>query len=156
MKINLNLLPINIDEKVTIPKEFYMGSSIKDLSDVNVKGIIKYNLSDEVEIILDVDGIMLLNDAITNEPIKYPFSIKIDEILTENDANNEKYYEKSQNTLDKLEFLWENIVLEVPIRLTNSSGVNLKGNGWELNSKKDDDGIDPRFEKLNDIFKGGE
>lgn len=156
MKINLNLLPINIDEKVTIPKEFYMGSSIKDLSEVNVKGIIKYNLSDEVEIILDVDGTMLLNDAITNEPIKYPFSIKIDEILSENDANNEKYYEKSQNTLDKLEFLWENIVLEVPIRLTNSSGVNLKGNGWELNSKKDDDGIDPRFEKLNDIFKGGE
>ena len=156
MKINLNLLPINIDEKVTIPKEFYMGSSIKDLSEVNVKGIIKYNLSEEVEIILDVDGIMLLNDAITNEPIKYPFSIKIDEILSENDANNEKYYEKSQNTLDKLEFLWENIVLEVPIRLTSSAGAKLKGEGWELNSEKKDDGLDPRFEKLNELFKGGE
>ena len=92
MKINLNLLPINIDEKVKIPEGFYENTSIKSLSDVYVKGIIKYNLSDEIEIILDVNGEMILNDAITNEPINYPFFIKIDEILTENDANNEKYF----------------------------------------------------------------
>lgn len=69
MKINLNLLPINIDEKVKIPEGFYENTSIKSLSDVYVKGIIKYNLSDEIEIILDVNGEMILNDAITNEPI---------------------------------------------------------------------------------------
>ena len=156
MKINLNLLPISIDEQVEIPKDFYENTSIKDLSSINVSGIIKYNLSEEIEIILDVDGEMVLSDAITNEPIKYPFSIKIDEILDKNDVNNEKYYEKSQNTLDKLEFLWENIVLEVPIRLTSSAGAKLKGEGWELNSEKKDDGLDPRFEKLNELFKGGE
>lgn len=156
MKINLNLLPINIDEKVKIPEEFYKSTSIKSLSDVYVNGVIKYNLSDEIEIILDVNGEMTLSDAITNEPVKYPFSIKIDEILTENDANNEKYFEKSQNILDIIEFLWENIVLEVPIRVTNTTGVHLKGQGWELNSEKKDDGLDPRFEKLNELFKGGE
>ncbi len=156
MKINLNLLPITLDEMVEIPKDFYEDTSIKDLSLVDVKGIIKNNLSDEIEIILDVSGYMILIDAITNEDVKYPFSIKIDEILTENDINNQKYYEKKQNTLDKLEFLWENIVLEVPIRVTASAGVNLKGEGWELNSKNNDDGLDPRFEKLNELFKGGE
>ena len=26
----------------------------------------------------------------------------------------------------------------------------------ELNSKNEDDGLDPRFEKLNELFKGGE
>ncbi len=156
MKVNLNLLPFNLDEKIKIPSDFYKNTSIKDLSEVKVKGIIKYNLSDEIEIILDVNGEMILNDAITNDPIKYPFSIKIDEILDENDANNEKYFEKSQNILDIIEFLWENIVLEVPIRVTSSTGVNLKGEGWELNSKNEDDGLDPRFEKLNELFKGGE
>lgn len=50
---------------------------------------------------------------------------------------------KSQNMLDIIEFLWENIVLEVPIRVTGSAGVNMKGNGWELNSKNEDDGLDP-------------
>ena len=67
-----------------------------------------------------------------------------------------KYFEKNQNILDIIEFLWENIVLEVPISYTNASGTHLSGQGWELNSKNEDDGLDPRFEKLNELFKGGE
>ncbi len=156
MKINLNVLPIKLDEYIDLPKEYYENTSIKELSKIYVNGIVKYNLSDEIEINLDVKGHMILIDAVTNEDIKYPFSIKIEEILTENDTNHEKYYEKSQNTLDKLEFLWENIVLEVPISVTSSSGINLKGDGWELNSSNSEDELDPRFEKLNELFKGGE
>lgn len=37
---------------------------------------------------------MFLTDAITNEQVKYPFSIQIDEILEENDENYAKYFEK--------------------------------------------------------------
>ena len=156
MKINLNLLPVEIDTIVKIPEDFYLKTSIKNLSDVKVKGIIKYNASDEVVVNLDVDGVMELNDAVTNELINYPFSFKIDENLEENEENCAKYLEKSQNILDIIEFLWENIVLEVPIRVTNLTDAHLKGNGWELNSKEDNDGVDPRFEKLNELFKGGE
>ena len=136
MKINLNLLPVNINEEFTIPEEFYKDTSIKFLSKVKVSGIIKYNAADEIAINLDVSGKMKLNDAITNELIEYPFSIQIDDILEENDENIAKYFEKSQNILDIIEFLWENIVLEVPIRVTNTTGVHLKGKGWELNSEK--------------------
>ena len=119
MKINLNLLPKVFDEDIIIPEDFYKGTSIKDLSKVKVVGSIKYNVIDEVVIDLDVSGEMLLIDAITNEPIKYPFSIKILENLAEIDENDAKYLEKSKNILDIIEFLWENIVLEVPIRITN-------------------------------------
>ena len=156
MKINLNLLPKVFDEDIIIPEDFYKGTSIKDLSKVKVVGSIKYNVIDEVVIDLDVSGGMLLIDAITNEPIKYPFSIKILENLAEIDENDAKYLEKSKNILDIIEFLWENIVLEVPISYTNASGTHLSGQGWELNSKNEDDGLDPRFEKLNELFKGGE
>ena len=156
MKLNLNLLPIKINDTFLIPENFYENTSIKGLDEVKVNGIIKYNAADEIQINLDVNGDMELIDAVTNEPIKYPFSFQIDEILEENDENLTKYFEKSQNILDIIEFLWENIVLEVPIRVTGSAGVNMKGNGWELNSKNEDDGLDPRFEKLNELFKGGE
>ena len=156
MKINLNLLPKVFDDDIIIPECYYDGTSIKDLSKIKVVGVVKYNVIDEVVIDLDVSGEMILIDAITNEPIKYPFSIKILENLAEIDENDAKYLEKSQNTLDIIEFLWENIVLEVPIRVTNTTGVHLKGQGWELNSEKKDDGLDPRFEKLNELFKGGE
>ena len=156
MKLNLNLLPIKIDDTFIIPENFYKNTSIKGLDEVKVNGTIKYNAADEIQINLDVNGNMKLIDAVTNELIKYPFSFQIDEILEENDENLTKYFEKSQNILDIIEFLWENIVLEVPIRVTGSAGVNMKGNGWELNSKNEDDGLDPRFEKLNELFKGGE
>ena len=156
MKLNLNLLPIKINDTYLIPESFYENTSIKGLDEVKVDGVIKYNAADEIQINLDVNGTMKLIDAVTNEPIKYPFSFQIDEILEENDENLTKYFEKSQNILDIIEFLWENIVLEVPIRVTNLTNAHLKGNGWELNSKEDNDGVDPRFEKLNELFKGGE
>ena len=155
MKINLNLLPKVFDEDIIIPDDYYKGTSIKDLSKVKVVGSIKYNVIDEVVIDLDVSGEMLLIDAITNEPIKYPFSIKILENLAEIDENDAKYLEKSKNILDIIEFLWENIVLEVPIRVTKTDKPNkTKGDGWELYdefSKKDD----PRLECFRTLLDEG-
>lgn len=145
--INLNVLPIEIDDFYEIPREFYENTSIVELSKVMVKGLIKYNLSDEVEVNLEVSGVMKLNDSVTNELIDYPFSLKIEENLQEIDGNCE-------NTLDIIEFLWENIVLEVPIAVTNSSGAKLSGDGWCLN--REDNNINPEFAKLSELIKGGE
>ena len=102
MKLNLNLLPIKIDDTFIIPENFYKNTSIKGLDEVKVNGTIKYNAADEIQINLDVNGNMKLIDAVTNELIKYPFSFQIDEILEENDQNLTKYYEKSLNILDKI------------------------------------------------------
>ena len=154
--INLNLLPVKLDEDIEFPKSFYENMGILDMTDFHVKGEIKYNLSDEVEVDLQVTGKIHLQDAITLDSIIYPIDMKIEKNLNDLEGESEKFFEKSKNTLDKLEFLWENIVLEVPISFTKQSGVKLSGNGWELNSDKKEDDIDPRLAKLNDLFKGGE
>ena len=156
MKINLNMLPYKINEEVTIPESFYKNTDIKKIDKLKVEGIIKYNSADEVEAILNVKGSMTLVDAITNEPIEYPLNIEIAENIEEFNEDLTKNYEKNQNTLDIIEFLWENIVLEVPIRITNEAGVQKSGDGWELNGKSNVENIDPRFEKLSELFKGGE
>ena len=149
-EINLNFLPEHLDEDITFPEEFYENTDIIRLEDIHITGKIDYNLSDEIEANIRITGKMILKDAITLEEISKNLDIEIDEIL----EKTAKYYKKEQNTPDKLEFLWENIVLEVPISLTNSSGVKLKGEGWELNQEKDD--VNPELAKLKDIFKGGE
>lgn len=154
--INLNLLPVELDEDINFPPEYYASTSIKRLENFHVKGNIKYNLSDEVAINLHVTGDMILIDAITLEEVKYPIDLNINEILDDLAEENGQYFEKNKNILDKLEFLWENIVLEVPISFTKASGKNLKGDGWELNKDSDEEEIDPRLAKLNDLFKGGE
>lgn len=154
--INLNLLPVYLDEDIVFPEFFYQDTAIKKMSDFHIKGSIKYNISDEVEIDLHVTGNIYLEDAITLDEVVYPIDLNISENLEDLGEENSKYLEKSKNTLDKLEFLWENIVLEVPISYTKVSGVNLKGDGWELNKENDEEQIDPRLAKLNDLFKGGE
>ena len=155
-EINLNLLPVSLDEDINFPESFYENTLIKRLEGIHVKGIIKYNLSDEVELDLQVTGNMILNDAITLEEVAYPLDIHISGLLADYLEENGNYLEKNQNILDKLEFLWENIVLEVPISFTKHSGKTMTGKGWELNSNNEEEEIDPRLSKLNDLFKGGE
>lgn len=157
MIINLNMLPKYLDEVIDIPEDFYTNMDISSISPIHIKGIIKNNLSNETEISLEVEGTIKIPDAITNEIITYPLAFSLNEVLEEHIGENEKYFEKSQNTLDIIEFLWENIVLEVPTFLTNSSGTQIAGEGWQLNGESGNkDEIDPRMEKLSDIFKGGE
>lgn len=158
MQINLNTLykPVCIDQKFTIPKEFYLDMPIKGIEDVYVKGKVYINISDEVEVLLDVEGIMYLEDAITLEEVRYPFSFQINEILNEKDDEFQEYLKNSKNILDIIEILWENIVLEVPISVTNASNAQQSGEGWQLNGEAKREEIDPRMAKLNELFKGGE
>ncbi len=157
MNINLNLLPITLDDDIIIPESFYKDTDIKRLDNLHVKGIIKYDLSDEVIINLVLTGKMIIIDSITLEEITNDLNINIDTNLEEITSESAYFYEKDKNILDIIEFLWENIVLEVPISQTLVSGTNIEGNGWSLNKGNGkDEEIDERFLKLNDYFKGGE
>lgn len=76
---------------------------------------------------------MILQDAITLEEVDYPFSIHIDEVISENNENLQEYSLNLTNSLDIMSFLWQNIVLEVPIRVKKENkDISLKGDGWEL------------------------
>lgn len=154
MNIDLSVLSykdkIEIDENISYDETFLEKSPIKKLENVLARGYIYQNDLDEYVIKLDVKGQMYILDSITMEEISYPFSFQIDEILDESMQNN-------QNTLDLLEFLWQNIVLEVPIRYTKSDAHNLKGDNWKvLTDEEEENKIDPRLQKLSEYYKGGE
>ncbi len=144
MNINLNLLPITLDDDIIIPESFYKDTDIKRLDNLHVKGIIKYDLSDEVIINLVLTGKMIIIDSITLEEITNDLNINIDTNLEEITSESAYFYEKNKNILDIIEFLWENIVLEVPISYTKEENVSLSGKGWEFNKTQEDN------------FKGGE
>ena len=152
MEININKLSkekiMYLNDQVNF--DDFKNLRIKKMNPVNFKGSLKYNITDEIEIDLDVWGLMVLEDSNTLEEIDYNFKFKIEEIVT----LDEKYLKNNQNTLDINEILWENIVLEVPIRYTKQEGINLKGNGWELQSEEKILDIDPRLEKLKDLLEG--
>ncbi len=157
MKIELNNLKVNdrftYDDDIEIDSAIYHNDAIKGLSNIHLNGYIYYNSAEILEIKLTLKGIMDLVDSVTLDKIKYPFTIEIDEEYSLNDPYFKEYYEKEQNILDIIAILWENIVLEVPMRLTNAKNTNMSGDGWQLGDKENlEDNIDPRLAKLAELL----
>lgn len=155
MKIDLNELNykdrIEIDNVISFPKEGYSNDVIRSVEDTKVEGFITLNSVDEYIYNLEVNGKMIIPDSITNENITYEYNFLIEEEIPQSCINE-------HNMLDLTELLWQNIVLEVPMRYTNSDATNLKGDHWEvIDEIKEEEHIDPRLEKLNELFnEGGE
>lgn len=131
MKIDLrklySLASVDVDGVITFPEERLKSAGIIRLEDVSVHGKAIINYEDEIELDLDLSGKMYLPCAISLEEVEVPFATKIEEIIEENNINNNFY-------LDLSDILWENIVLEIPIKVVKE-GVQLEtssGKGWSV------------------------
>ena len=108
---------IDITNTYSIPKEYFESTDVIALNEIKVEGKIYQNVSEDdpdelVEYInCKITGEMTIADSISLEPVEYPFSIEYDDIIEEN-------CKKSENVLDIFQFLWENIVLEIPLQFT--------------------------------------
>ena len=122
---------IEVDSFVTFDKEIYHHSDIVDLKNVWVNGTISFNESDELECNFKVKGDMVLEDSISLKEVLYPFSCEICEKIEENE-------EIFENRLDILPILWENIVLEVPLKFTKEEDLSkFSGDGWKIISEEE-------------------
>lgn len=153
MKIDLIGIPqegLIIDSNLVFDEKQVKLAGMEKLNDVKIRGKVYINLADEVILKANLSGTMILLDAIDSSEIEYPFNIEIEENLTDNEEYN---LEKTQNTLDIMNILWQNIVLEVPMRVVKkeNENVSLQGEGWELISD-DTKKVDPRLSPLMDLL----
>ena len=136
MDIDLSLLhsnttkTIDITNTYKIPKEYYERTDIISLDDVKVVGKIirKENEDGDLDDYIEckINGEMKIPDSISLEELNYPFSIDYNDIIEEN-------CKKRENILDIFQFLWENIVLEVPLQFTKVDDLSkFHGDGWRL------------------------
>ena len=143
MNIDLSLLhsqtikEIKIDGIYSIPKEYYTDNTVIKAEKINVIGKVYMSPSiDKIDEIVDhiqakITGCLIIEDSISLEPLEYPISIEYDDILEENCKKNE-------NTLDIFQFLWENIVLEIPLQFTKVEDLSkFHGDGWRLISEEE-------------------
>ena len=134
MKIDLNYLnrfgSINLDENIFINEDYYKNTDIRKLKDIHVNGEIKIDYDDFINLNLEIDGIMVLPCAKTLKDVDYKFNTIIEESI----GKFEEIYKNNKNTLEITDILWENIVLEIPIRVVSSDIMpsNTSGDGWEL------------------------
>lgn len=159
MNINLLSLKNGIDNEIIIDQSYSFPQD--DLTKVGIielkNGLVKGNITMDslTELILDLEltGTMVLPCARTLEPVDYSFQVNIS-------GNLAKIYEeigqkdkKVDNAIDILPIIWENILMEIPIRVVSDKAkeVTVSGDGWRLITD-DEEEINPELAKLKDLL----
>lgn len=131
---------LDINEEITIPNEYYT-SDIKDISPVKLNGYLYLDELDNLSINLNVKCDLTLISSVSLEDVNYPIDIDITEL--EFDDENKK----TTNSIDLIPIIWQNILIEIPIRVTDSSKDE---NISDKYIKKEE--IDERLSKLKDFL----
>ncbi|MDE5586836.1 MAG: DUF177 domain-containing protein [Bacilli bacterium] len=143
--LNFETEEIFFEEVVSFSESYLENSEIKEIEPVTVKG--KCHL-EENNIILTgtLSGRMKLEDVISLENIQYPFSFEFEEVLEEIPENNEK-------GLDITDVLWQNIVLEVPLKRTEVTDFSkYQGDGWKLVTEEEAKNTNNPFNELANMW----
>ena len=160
MNIDITRLKSGIDSQVEIDmlysfdKEILKKTDIISLDNISVKGYITSNSIDDYDLDVNVDGIMVLPSSLTLEPTDYKFSIKIEGNIDELLKEINETLKKNQNTIDILPIIWENILMEIPIRVVGdkNQSLQMEGDGWKLITEEEKK-LNPELQKLKDLLK---
>ena len=143
---------IEIDENISFEDYDFSGTDLIDLKDVRVSGNLKKDSMDDICLYLSVKGIMILPCALTLEEVSHDFSFIIDDKL-ENILKELEIDKKIENTIDILPIIWENILMEIPMRVVspNAKLDNLKGDGWRFVTDEVKS-VNPELQKLEELL----
>lgn len=150
MSIDITLLNQGLTDSLYIDSDFSLDMTtddIKELNSLHVSGDIRLDEIGDINLDLNLSGVMILSDKLTLDDIKYPFNCQIEEKIEKNEEN-------LSNTLDLSEVLWQNIVLEVPLGgFTEVKNLDeFKGDGWRLLSEDDLKKSNNPFDELKTMF----
>ena len=104
---------------------------------------------------MSISGIMVLPCSITLKETDYPFESKISDTLVNLFEEIGDFEKKIENTIDILPIIWENILMEIPMKVVseNAKFEKQEGNGWKLiTEEEENEVINPEFEKLKDLL----
>ena len=138
MIVDLTRLFSRIEKEVVVNENYSFteleGTGVTSIDNVSISGVINLNALNEPYVSLDVEGVMIIPCAITLKPVEYPFSIKIEGDLEEIAEESPEKYINSKNSLDILPIIWENILMEIPMRVVSEGAddVTLEGDGWKF------------------------
>lgn len=137
MKIDLNYLnrfgKMNIDSDFVIDEDYYKNTDIRKLENLHVSGEVSVDYDDYINLNVKITGRMILPCAMTLNDVPHDFTSEVEE----NIGKFEEIYKNNKNLLEISPILWENIVLEIPIRVVSKDikPSNTSGDGWELISE---------------------
>ena len=141
IRLNNNIeKTIYVDETYSFTQDELMGTDLLKLDNVKVEGELFKNSLGNIELNVDVEGVMVLPCALTLKPVDYPFAITISGEIEELMENFEENQRNFQNTIDILPIIWENILMEIPMRVVSEDAqdLNMSGDGWKFITEEEE------------------
>ena len=122
------------NEVITLDNELYKDTDIRELSPLDVSINIQRITDSAYNMDLYIKGEMTLPCSVTLKDVKYPFEVKTEVKVSNTDENDEEYVKIIQNNIDIIPIIWQNIVLEIPLRVVSEdiSDSPVSGDGWKL------------------------
>ncbi|MBP3635194.1 MAG: DUF177 domain-containing protein [Bacilli bacterium] len=148
---------IDIDEELELDKSYLENTDIRDISKIKIKGNI-VPFENQFELNLNIKCTLTLVCSISLENVKYDINITINEVIGESDdsVDIEENNKIINNTIDLIPIIWQNIILEVPLKVISPSVKleNIEGNGWRFITDEEvmEKDIDPRLEKFKEFL----
>ena len=122
------------NEVITLDNDLYKDTDIRELSPLDVSINIQRIPDSAYNMDLYIKGEMTLPCSVTLKDVKYPFEVKTEVKVSNIDENDEEYVKIIQNNIDIIPIIWQNIVLEIPLRVVSEdiSDSPVSGDGWKL------------------------
>ena len=144
---------IEIDENMDVTKFELENTGILSIKEVKIFGTMTKNNLDNYLLDLKIDGIMVLPCSITLKPVDYNFNIEISGNIEEMLEEINETSKKSENTIDIFPIIWENILMEIPIKVTGpDADKELSGDGWRFVTNDEGLKVSNAFDKLKDLL----
>lgn len=143
---------LEIDMDINFTSEDLKDTPIKDAKDIKAKGTINRVSNDLYHLELNITGTLVLTCARSLENVFYPIDIFIDKNIEEEPKSDEKPL-ILQNSLDIFAIVWENIILEVPLRVVKEDANFIsEGNGWSLVEENDKEEVNSPLSDLQKLL----
>ena len=122
------------NDTITLDEELYKDTDIRSLSSIDVSINIHRVTDSSYSMFMSLKGTMVLPCSVTLKDVNYPFDIKTEVKLSNDDEFDEEYVKIIQNNIDIIPIIWQNIVLEIPLRVVSEdiSDSPISGDGWKL------------------------
>jgi len=144
---------IIVEENYSFTEEELEGTGVSSMNDVHIEGEITLNALKEVYLSLEVSGEMIIPCAVTLKPVSCPFNIVIEGDLSEIQEDYDENAKKCINSLDILPIIWENILMEIPMRVVapDASLSSMSGDGWRVITEEEEH-VNSELSKLKDLL----
>ena len=146
---------IDIDNDINIDEEYLQNTEIIEFKQLHINGYITKNI-DSYNLTAKVYGTMVLPCSVSLKPTDYDFSIEIDDNIAKLYEELGKTLKNDENTIDIFPIIWENILMEIPMRIVNENidDAKLNGDGWRVVTEQEEsESVNPELLKLKDLLK---